>query len=267
MAPSRGPQGTTGHAGAIFTEEVFVKCSKCGYTSFDYLKECKKCGEILDDSRESLNLKMSEPTLFSNLKDEPSEDIVDIEKSTPEVSGAAFAEPDFQPSPPLESNLNDTPTLSTSSDFTAFASQEDEKMTENSISKLGTLGSMETIKPRSDEKNTFNNLPKIELESQPDEINKLELTPSFDHKNDSPLIDNTQNIEFDLLGDDAKEKTDLDDLLQEDIPFEFSNNDLESDINLKLSDDNPDKNLIELELDMEDEESLDQILADLQSEK
>jgi hypothetical protein len=53
--------------------------------------------------------------------------------------------------------------------------------------------------------------------------------------------------------------------LENDIPFEFSADDLESDISLSLPTDSPDKDTVELELDMEDEESLDQILAGLET--
>ncbi len=33
-----------------------MKCPKCGYTSFDYLDECKRCGSDLRDVRALLNL-------------------------------------------------------------------------------------------------------------------------------------------------------------------------------------------------------------------
>ena len=33
-----------------------MKCPKCGYTSFDYLDECKRCGTDLRDVRALLNL-------------------------------------------------------------------------------------------------------------------------------------------------------------------------------------------------------------------
>ncbi len=46
-----------------------MKCPKCGYTSFDYLMECKKCGEILENCRRALNLKMTEPIIFTNLEE------------------------------------------------------------------------------------------------------------------------------------------------------------------------------------------------------
>jgi predicted nucleic acid-binding Zn-ribbon protein len=40
-----------------------MKCIKCGYTSFDHLSECKKCGTNLSDARESLNLPAMEPSV------------------------------------------------------------------------------------------------------------------------------------------------------------------------------------------------------------
>jgi hypothetical protein len=33
-----------------------MKCSKCGYTSFDYLNECKKCGTDISDVRAMLGV-------------------------------------------------------------------------------------------------------------------------------------------------------------------------------------------------------------------
>ncbi len=40
-----------------------MKCPKCNYTSFDYLTECKKCGQLLDEVRRKLNLQVSKPIL------------------------------------------------------------------------------------------------------------------------------------------------------------------------------------------------------------
>lgn len=239
-----------------------MKCPKCDYTSFDYLRECKKCGEALDDSREFLNLKMGEPTLFVNLKDESPEDTVDPEPSILKESMVT----DSSPSPLLDSSQpDDSEIFTTSSNITTEEEPIHEKPAVNISPGLGTLGSMESVKPHSYEKNAIDDLPKIELESPTNEISGLELTPSFNHA-ESTLIDDKQEIETSLFADGDEEKTDMGDLLQEDIPFEFSTNDLENDIELKLTDENDDKDLIELELDMEDEESLDQILADLQSD-
>ncbi|NIQ97354.1 MAG: hypothetical protein GWN87_26650 [Desulfuromonadales bacterium] len=34
-----------------------MKCPKCGYTSFDYLDECKKCGKSLEEHKEKYNIR------------------------------------------------------------------------------------------------------------------------------------------------------------------------------------------------------------------
>ncbi|PLX98237.1 MAG: hypothetical protein C0623_13010 [Desulfuromonas sp.] len=34
-----------------------MKCPKCGYTSFDYLDECKKCGKDLMEHKEKHNIR------------------------------------------------------------------------------------------------------------------------------------------------------------------------------------------------------------------
>jgi len=40
-----------------------MKCSKCGYTSFDYLKSCQKCGADLQAAREALGLALYDVSL------------------------------------------------------------------------------------------------------------------------------------------------------------------------------------------------------------
>lgn len=252
-----------------------MKCPKCGYTSFDYLKECKKCGESLDESRESLNLKMGEPTLFADLKDELSEDVVDS-KPAPSVSESSFAESNFSPSPPSDSGLaNNSSIFTTSSDFTTSEEKLPEPPSQDITLGLGTLGDMDSIQPRPEDKGDLENLPKIELESPDNEVAGLELTPSFSAESCTLPSDEdkeedkepSNEAEFSLFEDASEEKTEIVNLLEDDIPFDFSASDLESDISLKAPSDSTDKDLIELELDMEDEESLDQILADLQLDK
>ena len=225
-----------------------MKCPKCGYTSFDYLRECKKCGEILDDSRKALNLKVCEPTLFAEFKDEhletgqseadKSEDVVD---STPPSASSSFSDP-----------------LPTSGE------QQTENLSEEISSGLGTLGSMDKLQPRFEEKKVLEVSPEIELESSTNEVDGLELTPSFNTDKDG-IKDPSEEEEdeFVLFADDDKPKTGGQ--LKNDIPFDFSESDLESDISLSDPTDTTDKDLIELELDMEDDESLDQILADLET--
>jgi len=34
-----------------------MKCPKCGYTSFDYLDECKKCGKELNEHKEKHSIR------------------------------------------------------------------------------------------------------------------------------------------------------------------------------------------------------------------
>lgn len=44
-----------------------MKCNKCGYVSFDYLSECKKCGVSLDATREGLGFGTAKPNMPSFL--------------------------------------------------------------------------------------------------------------------------------------------------------------------------------------------------------
>ncbi|MCK5539900.1 MAG: hypothetical protein KAI69_03145 [Deltaproteobacteria bacterium] len=242
-----------------------MKCPKCSYTSFDYLKKCKKCGELLEDSRKALNLKMGEPTFFAGLEDEALEDgksetgKTETESTqTFEVSSSASAKKDFSPL------LSNQPPVSSVPE-----KQPVEELSGGVFSELGTLGSMNGMESRSNQKEALENGPKIELESNTDTTDSFELTPSFSADNDGteepPAGEENQKTEFNLLTDD--DKLELDEPLENDIPFEFSASDLESDIDLKVSSENPDKDFIELELDMNDEESLDQILADLEPKK
>ena len=254
-----------------------MKCLKCGYTSFDYLRECKKCGENFDDSRKALNLKMGEPTLFAGLKDEPQgakkselekpEETVD---STPTIPVSPFSETDFSPS--VSKPLPVSP---------VSKEQPSEILSEDISSGLGTLGSMDGMQPRPNKENTMGNLPKIELDSPADTkaIDGLELAPSFNTDSDGgDLPSGEKNKEAELVlfadkdKDKDKDKPETDNQLKNDIPFDFSDGDLERDISLSVPSETTDrsktidKELTELELDMEDEESLDQILADLKKD-
>ncbi len=44
-----------------------MKCTKCGFVSFDYLSECKKCGMSLAGTREALGLAAAKPAIPSFL--------------------------------------------------------------------------------------------------------------------------------------------------------------------------------------------------------
>jgi len=241
-----------------------VKCPKCGYTSFDYLRACKKCGELLDDSRKALNLKINEPTLFAGLEHgglEAGGPEVDKAQETPPGAAPYFPETDFSPltddSQPISS------ALPTQEEQRSEALSED--ISSGLSSELETLGNMDELYPRPENKEI---LPNIELESSSG-VEGLELNPSFntdsDRTEESPEEEKSKEDEFVLFADEDKDDQPVTggEPLENDIPFEFSTNDLENDISLSVPSDTTDKDMIELELDMEDEESLDQILADL----
>src|SRR5208337_2396998 len=46
---------------------AYMKCAKCGYVSFDYLSECKKCRTSLADTREGLGFFAAKPAVPSLL--------------------------------------------------------------------------------------------------------------------------------------------------------------------------------------------------------
>ncbi|MEA2110226.1 MAG: hypothetical protein U9P07_12510 [Pseudomonadota bacterium] len=55
-----------------------MKCPKCNYTSFDYLTECKKCGQLMDEVKKRLNLQLSKPFVNINeIADQEAESIVE----------------------------------------------------------------------------------------------------------------------------------------------------------------------------------------------
>ncbi|NCP08563.1 hypothetical protein GW860_06645 [bacterium] len=58
-----------------------MKCSKCGYTSFDYNQRCPKCNKDLTQEREWINLspfKPNPPSLLSDLGSENTASDLDI---------------------------------------------------------------------------------------------------------------------------------------------------------------------------------------------
>src|SRR5208337_4397555 len=46
---------------------AYMRCAKCGYVSFDYLSECKKCRTSLASSREGLGFFAAKPVVPSLL--------------------------------------------------------------------------------------------------------------------------------------------------------------------------------------------------------
>ena len=245
-----------------------MKCLKCGYTSFDYLRECKKCGENFADSRKALNLKMGEPTLFSGLKDKSQEaKKSETDKSegivgnTPSAPASSFSKAEFSPS--------------VSEPLPVSREQPSEILSEDISSGLGALGSMDGLQPRPNDEAAIGTQPKIEIGSPAETkaIDGLELAPSFNTDSDGiDIPSGEKNKEAELILFADKDKPDTDNQSKNDVPFDFSAGDLERDISLSIPPETTnqsktiDKELIELELDMEDEESLDQILEDLKKD-
>ncbi len=101
-----------------------MKCTKCGFVSFDYLSECKKCGMSLAGTREALGLAAAKPAipffLAPLLKD--------------------YKEPLTQASPAPETmEDNALPSFDFSDDFDTHAADEVPVQTQNEGGDSGLL--------------------------------------------------------------------------------------------------------------------------------
>ena len=249
-----------------------MKCPKCNYTSFDYLKECKKCGEILEENRRALNLKIVEPTLFTNLySDEPEN--VNLAQVEPAFTGSSEPENkqlendfilDNEFSAPEKNELDITPKVSSE---------------KNNLTELGGLGSMDSIGSRTiPETDDFNKGVEIELDKPKTEpLDDLELTSSFTSDQVAPETPETNELEA-LEIDDLDLFTDLSDT-SETAPIDLDKDNIAFELNMDDPEiKNPggfdshkvnavEEGSIELELDMDDDKSLDDLLADLDNNK
>ena len=107
-----------------------MKCPKCNYTSFDYLTECKKCGQLLDEVKKRLNLQLSKPTI--NIDETVDQEAVNI------VEDSAIDEEKTDPFTDQEASLADT------------GEQEEDELivvsnTTDSLPPLEGLGNMENL--------------------------------------------------------------------------------------------------------------------------
>ena len=245
-------------------EGFSVKCPKCSYTSFDYLKECKKCGEILEESRKSLNLKMLEPTLFTNFyTDEPGKTV--LSQVEPAFTGTSGPENESAGSGFILENEFTAP------DKTKIETAPAIDTGRGDFSDMGNLGKMDEIEARDTPKAaSFNHASVSELDKpKVDTLDDLEFT-SFD--DDPAATESTNLLELDGLEiDDLDLFSDLpeasetasDKFGKDDSSFELNLNDAEVDRHRKNSDSIVGDGSIELELDMDDDKSLDDLLADL----
>jgi len=239
-----------------------MKCPKCSYTSFDYQQECKKCGEILDGSRKSLNLKMGVPTMFADIGNRV-EELSDIDKPAKETTFVETQGEQFEKGSLLDNELSDPVVNNLDT-----AAPEVELNLENEL-ELGGLGSMNSMDPRSESEFEFDQQENIildDIELSPDFSDNTETEPKL-LKNKPASLDSS---ELDLFAESADTEKIPADQLENDIAFELSMNDSEIDLGLTETPEPvtthnvTDNGTIELELDMDDDESLDDLLADLE---
>lgn len=225
-----------------------MKCPKCGYTSFDYLMECKKCGEILEDSRRALNLRMNEPTIFTNLeeKDEPTysnEDDLRIAESLgdSDIAQESIVLGDFQP-PPLDNIPDDIP--ETANELESDMQLDDFDLELDTLTPLSEGGTGKAGDITFDGFAGGEESPKVDPGVAPAEKNSLLESNSMPEASGATPESGDFNLDMEL-------------------PFDFSGTDtLKSEAPAAPETDEP-AGVVELNLD--DDESLDKILADLDS--
>lgn len=129
-----------------------MKCPKCNYTSFDYLTECKKCGQLLDEVKRRLNLQLSKP----------SSDIVETVNQEAESIGE---------NPAIDEEKTDQ--INDQEEFLADAGKQEEEevisSTGDSLPPLEGLGSMADLENEdsmAEEKNDIKFEPVLTEENQ-----------------------------------------------------------------------------------------------------
>jgi len=258
-----------------------VKCPKCSYTSFDYLRECKRCGESLVGIRESLNLKMDEPVLF--IKSVFEEKELEYDNETELKSQTVLSGSETLLSTEDITNENESfPVIETAE--SAFETAAEIDTDSDDTFEFSSLGSMDTIQtqPESDVNTTESvSMDQITLETNnEDDLDAMESSQPLTGddilktENDLEGLD-IGDLELFATATEEKEPTiqstkkdditlDLDALTQN-SEHNLGSDALETNIaetaNLKDSEDG----VIALELDMDDDLSLDDLLADLEN--
>ncbi len=76
-----------------------MKCPKCGYVSFDYLDQCKKCGQNLIELRKRLGIIPVKPRDSYELPPSPPKETQPLEPREPiEIESFTTSEPPTKPS-------------------------------------------------------------------------------------------------------------------------------------------------------------------------
>ena len=202
-----------------------MKCPKCNYTSFDYLTECKKCGQLLDEVKKRLNLQLSKPTM--NI-----EETLDQEAESM-VEDSAINEEKVEDLSNQEASLKD-----------GRKREEDELIavtsTTDSLPPLEGLGTMENL--QAEDLNT-NEADSIEFD-EPEAVESQEIITGF-NPSDKQLEDLQIQEDFGI----EEEMPELDVEISGDTGDNLENYDHKKVIELTEED-----QIFDLELDLDDKE-------------
>ncbi|HDJ28860.1 MAG TPA: hypothetical protein ENF28_06415 [Proteobacteria bacterium] len=203
-----------------------MKCPKCNYTSFDYLTECKKCGQLMDEVKKRLNLQLIKPTI--NIDETVVQETVNIvEDSTNEVEKT-------DPFTDQEASLADT-----------GEQEEDELIVVSSITDslppLEGLGSMENLQ---DEDLNSNETGDIDFNNVQTEENQG-IIAGF-----NPSDEQLEELQIQEEPDIEEEMPELDIEISEDTGNNLEDYDHEKVIELTEDD-----QIFDLELDLDDKET------------
>ena len=203
-----------------------MKCPKCNYTSFDYLTECKKCGQLLDEVKKRLNLQLSKPTI--NIDETVDQEAVNI------VEDSAIDEEKTDPFTDQEASLADS-----------GEQKEDELIvvsnTTDSLPPLEGLGSMENLQ---DEDLNSNETGGIEFNNAQAEESQ-EVITGF-----NPSDEQLEELQLQEEPDIEEEMPELDIDISEDTGDNLEDYNHEKVIELTEDD-----QIFDLELDLDDKET------------
>jgi hypothetical protein len=202
-----------------------MKCPKCNYTSFDYLTECKKCGQLLDEVKKRLNLQLSKPTI--NIDETVDQEVVNI------VEDSAIEEEKTDLFADQEASMADS------------GEQEDELIVVSSITDslppLEGLGTMENLQ---DEDLNSNETGDIEFNNVQAEESQ-EIITGF-----NPSDEQLEELQIQEEPDIEEEMPELDIEISEDTGNNLEDYDHEKVIELTEDD-----QIFDLELDLDDKEN------------
>ncbi len=203
-----------------------MKCPTCNYTSFDYLTECKKCGQLLDEVKKRLNLQLSKPTI--NIDETVDQEAVNI------VEDSAIDEEKTDPFTDQEASLADT------------GEQEEDELivvsnTTDSLPPLEGLGNMENLQ---DEDLNSNETGGIEFNNAQAEESQ-EVITGF-----NPSDEQLEELQLQEEPDIEEEMPELDIDISEDTGDNLEDYNHEKVIELTEDD-----QIFDLELDLDDKET------------